>query len=167
MKWFIYCLLALFSILSFAGGQQKTTVISDYSNITTSMSHDPHQSGYAVTIYKREDGFLFGDFTFAPGSTEGVGAKLFDLHFEHGHLVFKAKTSAYEMVSLKRSGPSRELFDFSGEVRGNNLIGTLKVWDGYDLSKPQSVQQVKLKRGNTASPLSYEVHQSIFQKDPW
>lgn len=152
--------LSVMTTAAFADEAQKVKVVADYSNITTSMPEDPHQSGYAVTIYKRAYGLLFGDFTFAAGSTEGAGGKLFDLHFDKRRLAFKAKTSAYE-------GPSRELFDFNGAVIGSALVGTLKVWNGYDLKKPPSVQWVKLKRGKTAMPLSYEAHQELFQKDSW
>lgn len=163
MNWFLSWLfvsLSLFTVAVSADEAQKVKVVADYSNITTSMAEDPHQSGYAVTIYKRADGLLFGDFTFAAGSTEGAGGRLFDLNFEKGKLAFKAKTSAYE-------GPSKELFEFNGMVIGNVLTGTLKVWNGYDLKKPASSLRVKLKRVKTAMPLSYEAHQEIFQKDSW
>lgn len=160
-------LLVLISSVSFADEYQKVTVIADYSNIISSMSDDPHQSGYAVAIYKREDGFLFGHFTFATGSTEGIGAKLFDLHFDGKYLAFKAKTSAYEIVNLRHVRPSRELFEFNGKIHGKRLIGTLTVWDGYNLSKPQSVQKMIFNRIKIATPLSYEVYQSFFEKDPW
>lgn len=143
----------------------KTQVVADYSNIVTSTSDDPHQSGYAVTVYRRADGLLFGDFTYAPGTTEGVGGKLSELHFASGQLSFRARTaSAYDG---RHSRPTRELFDFKGQVHGNALIGTLTVWDGYDLAKPQSVQPLRMKRVKTAMPLSFEVHQQIFQKEAW
>lgn len=163
MKRILSWCLVLLSLLAgtvFAGGTAKTQVLADFSNITTSMRDDPHQAGYAVTVYKRDDGFLFGDFTFAAGTTEGVGGKLFDLHFERGRLAFKAKTTAY-------AGPSKELFAFQGDIRGNSLVGTLSVWDGCDQKKPESVRRVTLKRVNTAMPLSYEAHQKIFSHDAW
>jgi hypothetical protein len=163
MKWVVSLVCVLLSLVAsptFADEAKKAQVVADYSNITTSMGDDPHQSGYAVTLYRRHDGLLFGDFTFAAGTTEGVGGRMFDLHLENGWLTFKAKTSAYD-------GPSRELFDFKGKVRGGSLVGTLTVWNGYDLKKPESVRSVKLKRVKTAMPLSYEAHQKIFQHDAW
>ena len=163
VKSYLTPLLVLVSFvlnIAFATEVKQTQVVADYSNITTSILSDPHQSGYAVAIYKREDGLLFGDFTFAAGTTEGAGGKLFDLQLEHGRIAFKAQTSAY-------AGPSKELFEFNGRVQGNLLVGTLTMWNGDNLSKPEFSRFLKLRRVKAARPMSYEVHQSIFQKDPW
>lgn len=168
MKWLLsWCLVAL-SLLAgsvLADGASKVQVLANYSNITTSMDDDPHQAGYAVTLYRRQDGLLFGDFTFAPGTTEGFGGKLNSLKFDGVALAFEAKiSSAYDVHNNR---PTRELFDFKGKVKGGVLIGTLTQWNGYDLRKPEFVKQIKMKRVKTAMPLSFEDHQEIFQKDPW
>ena len=140
-------------------------VVAHYSNIQSYTGSDPHQSGYAVVIYKRHDGYLFGDFTYAPGSTEGSGGRLLDLRIDGKRISFKAKTSsAYDATNRR---PTRELFEFKGIFDGNALIGILTLWNGYATSEPQSKQQVKLKREKIAMPLSYEAHQKIFPSDAW
>lgn len=129
------------------------------------MDTDPHQSGYAVVIYKREDGFLFGDFTYATGATEGVGARLTDLVVDGAYVSFKAKISAAFDVGNARA--TRELFVFKGKITGDSLVGMLTVWDGFDMRKPKNERQIKLKRKKIAMPLSYEMHQAIFSEDAW
>lgn len=134
VKILFFCLLAVISLGT--GGAEAhesapAAVVADYSNITTSMDSDPHQSGYAVTLYQRADGLVFGDFTFATGATEAVAGRVFDLRFENAKIAFKAKTSAFE-------GPSKELFGFNGKVQGSALVGTLTQWDGNKLGKPVS-----------------------------
>lgn len=142
---------------------ENAIVVADYSNIHSSMPDDPHQAGYAVTLYKRSDGLLFGDFTYATGTTEGVGGGLFDVRFKEQEISFKTKLSAYKTPN----GTSRELFEFTGKVQGNYLIGTLTQWDGNDSKNPKSRHVIQLKKSNTARPISYEVHQKIFPKESW
>jgi hypothetical protein len=146
-----------------AAGSKAIKIPGEYSNIITFMLDDPHQSGYAVSIYKREDGFLFGNFTFAAGSVEGSVGKLFDLNVDGNKVEFKAKTSAYGTDR----GPSKELFEFKGVMHKTALIGTLTLRDGYDLTKPGSVKRVILKREKGFTPLSYKSYQTIFDKDAW
>ena len=168
MKRLLYWCLVSLSLLAghvCANGASKVQVVANYSNITTSMDDDPHQAGYAVTLYRREDGLLFGDFTFASGATEGAGGKLFSVKFDSQGFSFKAKaSSAYDVHNSRQT---RELFEFKGKVEGSVLVGTLTQWIGYDLRKPEFVKQIKLKRVTTARPMSFEGHQEIFQKDPW
>jgi hypothetical protein len=168
-KIFSMC-LALAMLVSnhvWAAGLKTNNIVGDYSNIVTSMPHDPHQTGYAVTIYKRKDGLLYGKFTYAPGAIEAFSGKLFDLHVDGNKVEFKAKTSAGEIHSWMRNDPSRELFKFKGVMRKTALVGTLTLWDGYDLNKPDSVERVVLKRQKEFTPLSYEDYQYLYDKDAW
>jgi hypothetical protein len=159
--------ILFFTIINYATALDTSTsiVIADYSNITTSIKDDPHQSGYAIAIYKRSDGLLFGDFTYASGTTEGFSGRLFDLNLDGKKISFKAKiSSAYDS---KEKRPTRELFEFRGKIQGNSLIGTMKVWNGYNIKEPEKVQQVKLKREKILTPISHDIHQEIFPKNAW
>lgn len=159
LRWMILW-LSMVSAVSSATGTPAVRVVANYSNITTSVREDPHQSGYAVTIYQRGDGLLFGDFTFAAGSIEAVGGKLSELKFDRGLVSFKAKTSAYD-------GPSREIFEFKGKVHGRVLTGLLTIRDGYAPQKPPIEKNVSLRHIKVAMPISYEAHKALFQKEPW
>jgi hypothetical protein len=164
-KIFSMCLVLAMLVSNhvWAAGPKTNNIVGDYSNIVTSMPHDPHQTGYAVTIYKRKDGLLYGDFTYAPGAIEVSKGKLFDLHVDGNKVEFKAKTSAYG----EERGRSKELFEFKGVMHKTALVGTLKLWDGYDLNKPDSVERVVLKRQKGFTPLSYEDYQYFYEKDAW
>jgi hypothetical protein len=146
-----------------AAGSKAIKIPGEYSNTVTSMSHDPHLTGYVVMINKRKDGLLYGKFTYAPGAIEAFSGKLLDLHVDGNKVEFKAKTSSGE----KNRVPSRELFEFKGVMRKTALVGTLKLWDGYDLNKPDSVERVVLKRQKGFTPLSYKDYQYFYDKDAW
>jgi hypothetical protein len=165
-KIFSICIALVILVCSnvYAAVLKTSTFARDYSNIVdSSSSYNQHQKGYAVVIYKRKDRPLYGDFTYASGSVEAFAGRLFDIHLDGNKLEFKAKTSSGETNGVR----SRELFEFKGVMRKTALVGTLTEWDGYDLKKPRSVKRVTLKREKTYRPLSYEQHQSIFDKDAW
>lgn len=167
MRRVIFLFFMLICNIAFAADLQKTEVVGRYSNISTSMTHDPHQSGYSIILYKRSDGLFFGDFTFAMGSAEAASAKLLDLYFDGTNLKFKAKTSAYQILDKNQNRPSKELFEFSGKLKDQVLAGSLIVRDGYDLERPQSAQTIRLKRIKAKNSLSYEAHEEIFKQEAW
>lgn len=140
--------------------------LGGYSNITTSMVEDPHQSGYSVMLFKRTDGQIYGEFTYAPGTTEGFGGRLYDLKYAGNKLAFKAKVSAGQSSS---GGPDKTLFTFVGTKNRSAIAGAITTWDGYNMKKPIRVEKVRLKRRAAIemSPADYAEHLKYVPAENW
>lgn len=133
--------------LAFAlnGGVQ---LIGHYDNIVTFDSADPHQQGYGVDLYRNADGSVFGTFVFAPGTTEGVSAVLYDITWRQTtkSLKFKAKLSAGHESSKNYDRDSHDFFAFEGTLSDRFIVGRLTHKSGYEPQLPGTTINVKLKR---------------------
>lgn len=156
MRFLFHVLLWLSLVMghAIANPTSETVALGGYSNIKTSMPDDPHQSGYSVTLFRRVDGQLFGEFTYAPGTTEGFGGRLLEVKRANKWLAFKAKVSAGQS---SRGEPDRKLFVFSGTWVRGAIVGTMTTSDGYRMGKTLRVEKVKLIRNPAIdmSPADY------------
>lgn len=168
MRFVFHTLLCLTLVTgyAFANTTNEVKAIGEYSNIQTSMADDPHQSGYAVTLFRRVNGEVFGEFTYAPGTTEGFGGRLYEVKNCGRKLAFKAKVSAGQSSSGE---PDKTLFNFVGTLGRSAIVGTISIWDGYDMKKPVRVEKVKLKRDAASgmSPEDYSVYLKFAPAAAW
>jgi hypothetical protein len=156
IRFFWYTLLWLSLAIgnALANPTKEVGALGGYSNIKTSTDDDPHQFGYSVTLFRRADGQVFGEFTYAPGTTEGFGGRLYDVKHVGNRFAFKAKVSAGQSSS---GGPDKTLFDFIGILGRGAIVGTMTTWDGYSMRRPVRVEKVRLKRNPVIdmSPADY------------
>lgn len=138
-------------------------LIGHYDDIRTFDSSDPHQLGHGVDLYRRADGTWFGTFIYAPGTTEGISAVLYDVHSaNHGkNFEFKAKLSSGTESNQGSFRDSRDAFAFTGSISDRWIVGKLVRKDGYEPAKKASTTSIKLKRDRSRingayRPASYE-----------
>lgn len=137
-------------------------LIGHYDDIRTFDPSDPHQFGHGVDLYRRADGTLFGTFIYAPGTTEGISAILYDIHSaNHGKTFkFKAKLSSGSESNKGSYRDSRDAFAFKGSISDRWINGKLTRNDGYEPTKKGTTTSIKLKRdrsriNGTYLPASY------------
>ena len=152
MNRLLIALLSFFLVFSTAHAELGDVhLIGHYDNIVTSMSEDPHQYGFGVDLYRRSDGMAFGNFTYAPGTTEGFGAVLYDIQLnEKSRLIrFKAKLSAGSESHNNVYRDTRDAFTFEGTISDKLIVGKLVHSDGHEPKKRGKTTQVRLKRDRT------------------
>jgi hypothetical protein len=112
------------------------SLVGHYSNQVWDDGEDPHAlSGYAVSLYKQGNA-VFGNIGIAIGSSEPVGAKLYDiaLNEKEGKISFKAKYSrgVEHRKGLPREGrDAKRILTFSGKLKASGLQGEFIEQDGY------------------------------------
>lgn len=112
--------------------------------IPTSKHQCPHQFGYAVTLFRRGSDQVFGELTFAAGTTEGFGGRLYDVKMGgKNSFAFKAEISTGQSSN---GGPDKTLFAFAGTLGRSAIVGTMTTWNGYNMRQPVRVEKVKLMR---------------------
>lgn len=138
-------------------------LIGHYTDIRTYDSSDPHQFGHGVDLYRRADGTWFGTFTYAPGTTEGISAVLYDVHSaNHGrNFEFKAKLSSGSESNRGSYRDRRDAFAFKGSISDRWIAGKLVRKDGYEPAKNARTTSIRLKRDRSRidgayRPASYE-----------
>lgn len=151
-------LSSLFLVSSSLAEEGQIRLIGHYSDIETYNISDPHQLGYAVDLYERSDGMIFGDFTYAPGTTEGFGATLYDIQLNKKTkvLTFKAKLSAGREMSKDYDRDAQNIFTFSGSLGNKFIIGNLVITSGYAPAVVQKKINVKLRRDRSKREGSYK-----------
>lgn len=150
-------LSSLFLVSSSLAEEGQIRLIGHYSDIETYNTSDPHQLGYAVHLYERNDGLLFGHFTYAPGTTEGFGATLYDIQLNKktNFLTFKAKLSAGREMTKNYDRVTRNIFTFSGSVSNKFITGDLILTSGYEPGVVQEKVKVRLRRDRSKWVRSY------------
>lgn len=119
--------------------------IGDFSNMRYT---EEHAYGYAVELWRDGDsviGLLLVSEGLQGDTPTGM---LENVRFDArtGALSFTAKlTTGVAVLPGGRQQPSRDLFEFSGTLKGTVLTGTLKRSDARQPSRAASREQVQLK----------------------
>ena len=164
---FFSFLILYFYTSSMAEAPGNIRFLGEYSNIVTYPNDDDaHQSGYAVNLYRRHSGFVFGDFIYATGATEGVRSQLIDLKVANNRISFTARTSASEDVD---GTLTKDLFKFSGVIQKKSIRGVLSKSDGKKHDSEVQLEKIILVRQPLVlmAPKNYEDYLKFVPQAAW
>ena len=126
----------------------------------TNMRYDPeHAYGYTAELW-RERNRIFGFFLSSQGLIGDTPTGLLeDVTFNPrtGKLTFRARLTT-GLVSNRdfHMVPSRDVFRFSGVLKGNRMIGTLEIANALTPSEPSRREKISLKRSQRKSEVLIE-----------
>ena len=116
----------------FAPATAETTapsLIGHYSNQVWSEGEDPHAlSGYSLDLY-RQGQVVFGRIGVATGSSEPVGAKLYDVSWNERTKYSEGSRSGKNIPPEKSD--AKVILSFSGKLSPRGVRGEFVHRDGY------------------------------------
>lgn len=133
-------------------GQDSAPAVSVIGYFSNMRFTEEHAYGYSVELWQRGDtplGLFFASEGLQGDTPTGI---LEDVKFETktGKLSFRTKLTMGVVYSKEHNGvPSRDVFEFSGVLSKNQLLGTLKRLDGLNPQGAPIIEKVALKRSQS------------------
>jgi hypothetical protein len=154
MSAFVTCLFSctatlLAAVISLGSAQSPMLPAGQplsYSAVTTTQDADPHAYGVRLDLYKQGGNWSGFIVVYAGPVADPPAGKLDDLRLDEsaGTLAFTAKLSLGITRGTSDWVPTRDLYQFTGEIDADTIVGTLVT--GQVDSKAESREYVVLRR---------------------
>ena len=144
------------SALNQSQSRKPIVTIGAFSNMRYTSEH---AYGYKVELW-RERNRIFGFFLASQGLQGDTPTGLLEnvkFNPRTGQLAFRARLTT-SLFSNRRFHmvPSRDVFQFTGVLKGNRMIGTLEIANALTPTGAPRRKEVKLKRSQSESEVMIE-----------
>jgi hypothetical protein len=113
-----------------------------------------HQYGYSVELWQEKDR-VFGFFLASSGLAGDTPTGMLEdavFNSKTGKLTFKARLSTGSTFDKNNNQvPTRDVYEFDGNLTGQRLSGTLKTKDALVPSTPAKKEKINLQRSRSES----------------